>query len=89
MLVLGLVNEQLKLLVPGRLGGVLLDLSLQLSLVPHKQPTADIQFQVSPDMRLPAVDAWAALVYVTTSLRPEEQRYCVFCVFWVVIGSYK
>ena len=38
VLVLRLVNQQLKLLVPYRFGGVLLHLSLQLALVPHIQP---------------------------------------------------
>jgi len=38
MLVLRLMNQELEFLVPLRLGGVLLDLRLELALVPDKQP---------------------------------------------------
>ena len=37
---LRLMNQQLEFFIPLRLGGVLLDLCLQLALVPHKQPAA-------------------------------------------------
>jgi len=40
VLVLRLMNQKLELFIPLRLGGVLLDLRLQLTLVPDKQPAA-------------------------------------------------
>ena len=74
MLVLRLMNQQLEFFIPLRLGGVLLDLCLQLALVPDKQPAARgavVRSKAAFTAVAAAVDA-AAAAYTKTQIWQEH-----------------